>query len=90
VGVSLDSQSFKNGFRPSPIAEQGRHFTNQGREASKRCGVIGRMPSGQAVDQPGSRPKASTNSSAQGQPSAMRSVVRRADDTKTPAVWSNV
>ena len=44
----------------------------------------------QALDQFGSRVKAATRSSAQGQPSAMRKVVRRAERTSTPAVCKSV
>ena len=49
-----------------------------------------RVELGQALDQFGSRVKAITRSSAQGHPSAMRKVVRRAERTSTPAVCKSV
>lgn len=42
------------------------------------------------VAQPGNRPKAATSSSAHGQLSAMRKVIRRAERTSRPAACSNV
>ncbi len=38
----------------------------------------------------GSRPKASTRSSAHGQPAAMRPLLRRAEETKSPAACKSV
>jgi len=42
------------------------------------------------VVQEGSRPKAPTSSSAHGQPAAMRTVRRRAEETRSPALCRRV
>ena len=55
-----------------------------------RSGAVGRLEDQVTATQPGSRAKASTRSSAQGQVSAMRKVVHRAERTRTPAVCNRV